>query len=247
MAEVSTAYHEAWLSRQYIGAAAPFQRAFVRKGHFTHGYAAWAGPAIAAAVSADDHRGEPWQATWVADGDWIELPGVVEVKFDQRLGDDENGITSATITADNILRTEVAGTVDGVSVLFHAIQRGGLAPFYGYAAAGRPDGPDPTSWSMLFARKLQIKVEQGWGEDTVVKTWTGLLDKTDMNSSPTTMTLTARDFAGPTLAEQRFFGNVKDPQLRQPVTFADPLAADDAVPRGYSASASDSAGSHPPA
>lgn len=243
MATVTPAYHAAWASREYIGDKRPWQKVSVRRGHFVHEYDSWAGDPIGALVSADDHRDDPWQATWVADTSWVEIPGISQVEFQKRVGS-ENGIKSATITIENILKTEVNGTVDSVATLFHSIERGALSPFRGFAADGRPESVEENSWFKVLARKSQIRVEQGWGEGTAVKTFTGLIDKTDMTAAPDRLVVTVRDFGGPTLTEQRFFGNVKDPQIPQPVTFIDALGADDIHPRGHDALASSDTGSH---
>jgi hypothetical protein len=127
-------------------------------------------------------------------------------------------LQSRLSTIANVLHREQGATSADI---FRTIERGALAPFRGYATPGLV-GWDPgmqNEWFDVLARNAQITLYQSIdGEEC--KTFTGLIDDIDMEANPATITLTVRDF-GQVLTDQRLFGWVKDPYVRDPVTFAD--------------------------
>lgn len=205
----------------------------IRTGRFNRREEEWSGDVVNARIAGFGVGGTPWQAFWEELSAYVEVPGVQSVRLEQDF--QNNGITVATIEIENILYRE-SGAGD---TLLHTVERGGLAPFRGYAPANRP-GWSPSlqnEWYEVLARNAQITVWQGYdGEE--VKTFTGLIDDVDLTSSPDRITLTCRDF-GQILTDQRMFGHVKNPFVRDPVTFVDRLTADKVKLVGYGASASD--------
>lgn len=230
-------------SAAYGAGAHVSMRAEIRRGRFNRRYAPWPGPPVAAVIAGTEGKGNPWQAFWEETTSWVDLPNVLSFDLQQQL--DNNGIQVVTLEVENILEREQGSG----ATLFRTIERGALAPYRGYSAPGFP-GWDPAmqnEWFDMLARNSQITVYQAL-DDEEVKVFTGLIDDIDMTSRPDRITITLRDF-GQVFTDQRMFGNVKNPYLRDPVTFADRLSADDRSKVGYGATASDqdSSGKYKPA
>lgn len=214
MAEVTREFYDLWRSQSsHFGPGAePTVSLKIRRGRFQRAYGPWAGPPITATILGGNNT-TPWQATWVPDGEWHDLPGPLEVRLEQ--GFDNNGVQIATIQIENIHWEE-----GGVDNLIHLIQRGALAPFRGYSSPGRPAAPvESNQYFELMRPNSQITVYEGYG-GLQVPTFTGLIDDTDLTSHPDRITITARDF-GKVLVEEEFFGNNHDPLIREPITFVD--------------------------
>lgn len=233
MADVSGLLQLLWFGQStqtLSGPVWPTCTVKLRQGRFERAYEAWAGEAINALIAGGNNT-EPYQATWTPDGDYVDLPGIYKVTISQAF--DNNGLTIATIDMENISFQE-----EGVSpAQFHIFDRGHFSPFRGFAPAGRL-GWDPSlqnEWYQVLNKKQQITITQGYiGEEA--KTFTGLIDNIDLAGSPTRITITCRDF-GQTLTDQRLFGNVKDPYLKDPVTFVDRRTAEKLEKVGYDAKA----------
>lgn len=244
MALVSPTFVQNWLeqSSRYGAGAAVGMRAQVRRGRFNRRHAPWVGNDVNAII-AGGNNSAPWQAFWEETTAWVDLPNVLSCSIDQNLSN--NGIAVATIEIENILPREHGTTSADI---FRTIERGALAPFRGYSSPGVV-GWDPAlqnEWFDVLARNSQLVLYQSInGEEC--KTFTGLIDDIDLNANPDTITLSVRDF-GQVLTDQRLFGNVKDPYLRDPVTFADRRQASNYKKVGYDAVASDedNTGGYPP-
>lgn len=220
---------------------APTTTVKIRSGRFNRRYAAWDGDRLAAII-AGGNNAAPWQAFWEPAGAYVELPGVAQVTLDQDF--DNNGLTIATIELENIGYPE-QGVGDNA---FRMIERGYFAPYRGYNPADRP-GWDPAlqnEWYLRLSKNAQVTVWQGYdGEE--VPSFTGLIDDVDLTSMPDRITLSVRDF-GQVLVDERMFGNVKDPYLRDPVTFVDRRTAERLRKVGYDAKSAteDVSGRYPP-
>jgi hypothetical protein len=239
---ITGAFNDRWMSGLQIGAARPTQRVQIRTGRFNRRHATWSGPdmdGITIHFSDADHdagidNNHPWQAFWEPDSAYVDVPNVRTVQLEQSL--DQNGITAATITIDNIFyRPEPAG--------HHSIKRGYMAPLRGDVAPGRDELVDEqgetvvaNEWFGLLFREAQITVHQAYG-DQEVKTFTGLIDDVDTTSRPDVITVTARDF-GKVLADERVFGWNKEPVIKDPVVFIDDDDADNITLVGHDAFAS---------
>lgn len=230
-----------WAREPGDGVGRPQMRVEVRSGRFNRRYDDWNGEPLGVRI-AGTGGGQPWQAFWEELTPYVEIPGVASVRLEQDF--QNNGITVATVEIDNVLYRETGAG----NTLMHTVERGALAPFRGYAPPNRP-GWDPAlqnEWYDKLARNAQITIHQGYdGEE--VKTFTGLIDDVDLTSDPDRITITCRDF-GQLLTDQRMFGHVKNPYIRDPVTFVDRLTADAVKLVGYGAAASDedTGGNYPP-
>lgn len=236
MAVVSDTLVERWRSGDHVGEAQPKGVVLLRRGRFRRTYSAWAGDDLNAKIpeETDQHA---WYATWGGFGpddsfeDWTVVPNVSQIELNQNF--DDNGIQSLTLTIENVVLAEHTNPMLG---LWHSIERGYLAPWKGYTPVGRPqEFPKVPAWYSLLARNVQIMVLQGYGDDTLTPTYTGLIDDTDLTSKPDQIVITARDF-GQTLVDERLFGYNKSPQVKDPVIFADALSADDRQSVGTSGS-----------
>lgn len=213
----------------------------VRGGRFNRRYAPWTGARIDGII-AGGNNAQPWQAFWEPSGDYVELPGIYRVSLAHSF--ENNGMTIATIEMENIAYTE-EGAGD---TLFHMIQRGFYSPFRGFSPPGRIGWSSTLQnpWYRTLNKKQQITITQGY-IDQEAKTFTGLIDDIDLTSAPDRITLTCRDF-GQALTDQRLFGNVKDPYLRDPITFVDRRTAEKLRKVGYDpkAATQDNTGKYPP-
>jgi hypothetical protein len=183
----------------YAGHAKPTCKVSVRLGHFHRHY------------DANGH----WTATWTPDEDYVELPGITSVALEQAY--DSNGLSTATIDLANVYAREVAGVI---GIPYHKIERGWFSPYRAFVAPLRQKrGVVANEWEGKLARKVQILVEQGYGNLTT-RTFTGLLDSANGVAKPATMKIVARDM-GQVLVDEHLFGWNIDPKLRDPIVFVD--------------------------
>lgn len=219
-ANVSTLFNKRWRSGAHIGEAAPWCQVRVRRGRMARRWHTdWPNPQFGKVVGDSIHH--QWYADWTPLDDWTVLDSVGEIDLDQSF--DKNGITVASITADNVLfqpHTSLGGN------LYHTIERGYLYPWRGWAPRRRPGSGDRRNdwWRRL--PNAQIEVQQGYGSDTAVKTFTGLIDSLNFQGTPDQVQISARDFGG-VLADSYLFGWNKTRNIKDPITF---------VPEGYSRS-----------
>lgn len=189
-------------------------------------------------ISGSDHNAAPWQAFWRPTGDWIDVPNVSDVQVTQ--GFDDNGTATATILIENV----VAKFIMGVAGMYHQIERGYLAPWFGWAIFGRPStGKAKNEWWEIFNGGYQVKVWEGYG-DALEETFVGLIDESKVSATPDVITVVSRGF-GQALTDQRIFGHNKAAELRSPIVFCPRHKADDVKGVGGSAKASSADVSHP--
>lgn len=237
----------------HVGDAKPTMVVQIRKGRFKRGYGAWDGDDVDAVIPGES-RHRPWQARWVPETPWKELPNVLECSLSQAF--DAAGVNVATFTVENIGYVEQTGPLGDV---YHLIEQGYLAPFRGYRAPGRPkrDANLDNEWQDVLARSAQLRVWQGYGEpdrdgngempldggENGAWTFVGLIDDVDPESAPYRITITAR--AGKTLTDQRIFGWNKSRAIDDPIVFMDRLEADNVSWEGGDARASSERDGHP--
>lgn len=212
----------------------PVTRVYIREGYLQRANAIWDGPEVDAFVVGGDND-LPWQATYVPTSDWVELPNItscdLSIQFDTFRG---IGLGTATVVVDNTVLAEQTGLSD----LYHAIERGWLSPYRGAESDFTPPAEvDQNDWYRMLDQKVQIKIWQGYGVDTIVPTFMGFIDDLAPAARPDKITIQARD-ASQIMADQRFFGWSKEPTHPDPVTFADRLDADDTEPTALTADAS---------
>lgn len=242
MGEVSETLTSRWQSGKHIGPATPTGRVEIRAGRFNKEFSPHimldGEPAIFAYFPLTP-RHTPWHYYWTPAGDWKDLPNVGQIERDKDF--DANGVQRVTLTLDNVVMVEH----NGMSGLYHAVERGWLSPYRGYRPPNRP-GTNVTSneWYELLATNAQVRIFEGYGDEESC-VFTGLLDDIELESFPDKITLTARDF-GQTLTDQRFMGHVKDRHVKDPVIFADRRFADKVISEGGGATASGSKDGHPP-
>lgn len=189
------------------------------------------------------HNAAPWHAEWRwTEDDWRDLPNVQQVEINQAF--DGNGGMTATVTVENV----VAKAYAGLAGTFHLVKRGYLSPLLGFAVAQRIAlrrnwSSEQNEWLNVLNGGYMVHVEQGYGE--VEPSFRGLIDSTDIDVNPDTITITARDFSQ-MLTDQRIFGWNKAREILPPVIFADRLKADNTKPVGLYPRASGSMKGHPP-
>lgn len=242
-AEVSSLFMKRWRSRDYIGAAKPWGRVSIRRGYMHHRmHNGWPGSNAPDTVKTANPPpfgriiGLPmypqWYPDWTPTTDWVQLQGAADIELAQTVsyagaagGDGSggaggsNGMCVATITADNVAWVATAGALGS----YHSKQRGWLWPWRGFVPTNRPGGKasDQNEWYDTLPN-AQILVEQGYGSDTAVKTFTGLIDTIGPGSlRPDRITLTARDFGSTLVDVNPFYWN-KDPRIRDPMYFIPP-------------------------
>lgn len=250
MSTTSAIFDARWKSRNHVGEAAPEQRVYIRMGRMRRAYRPNA-PLIPNVYIPGEDPDAPWAADWQGyevdqDGTghhfeaWTEMPNVLEVSLEQ--GFDENGLSRSVITIENLVMAEVqASPMLGV---FHAIQRGYLAPWRGYVAPGRTQEHVKTPWYSKLARNAEIRVDQGYGDDQMVTTFKGIIDDVDLSSAPDRVVITSRDF-GQTLVDSKLYGWNISRQLHGDVIFSDRYRADDVTDVGGAASASSERSGYP--
>lgn len=183
----------------YGGDSRPVGKVSVRRGHYHR--------------SRDSHG--HWQSVWTPTEDYVQLPGLRQIGLEQ--GYDANGIATATIDLANVYMREVAGVI---GVPFHQIERGWFSPYRAFVAPKRMKrGVTKNEWEGKLSQKIEVMVEQGYGNKTT-RTFTGLLDSFNGVASPATMKIVARDM-GQVLVDSHLFGWNIDPKLRDPIVFVD--------------------------
>lgn len=220
----------------------PRQLVQIQRGVLDRSYTDFDGDDDFGVIAGSKHNELRWRAHWRATGPWIDLPNVKEIELEVSM--DESGVAepeSATIHIDNIVYAETMGAVGS----YHVMRRGWLAPWYGWQSSIRDANPATVQneWFDVLNGGYRVKIWQGYG-DTLEPTWIGLIDDTDIESSPDTIVVTGRSF-GVTLTDQRLFGDNKAKEIRCPVIFADRLKADNATREGTNANGSTSDKAHP--
>lgn len=240
-AGTSGTFKQRWLTAAMIGANAPCGTVEVRRGHLNrtfHPYNDFGGKVFGEYPGARGHGF--WYADWTPTGPWILLDAVKNIRVEQSF--DNNGVAAATILMDNMLMSEVTGNA---GVLYHVVEKGYYSPLRGYVAPGRPNVGQPRTPLFRQIPNAQIRVRQGYGTDTLVTTFLGLVDDLDIGSVPNQITVTARDFGG-VLVDQAFFGWAKEKLIQDPITFAPRDIAENRKRLGGGAQASSSKEGHTP-
>lgn len=224
MSTVGSIFRSRWLSRNHVGAAKPICRVFIRTGRFNRRYAPWDGDDFG--LIPEESPSNHWQAFWEGPfTGWTEIPNIRECTIEQ--GMDNNGLNRLTLIFDNVILRPLTGP--GGS--YHGIERGFASPFKGFTPPGRAPEHARNEWYEVLNANVTVSVWQGYGPETMVETFKGLVDDLDLSTLPDIMTINARDF-GQQLVDSKMFGWNISKQLRDPVIFADRLAADEVGPVG---------------
>jgi hypothetical protein len=201
----------------HVGQAKPFVRAWIRTGKVIRRMQT----NIESYSKIPGSGNKVWQGRWKAAGMYRDLPNVQEVELTTDFG--QNGVTQATITIDNIGVIETSG----VAGIYHQMQRGYYAPLRGYRSpkVSQAVGTQNEWFDMLRDKSSEITIVAGYGEDTAIPVFKGLINDVDLNSNPDTIQIIARDF-GQLLTDQQCFMNAIYRGMRDPITFADRLRTD---------------------
>jgi hypothetical protein len=202
----------------------------------------------------------PWQGQWTTEGDWITVPQVQSAGYTKDVTTNSgatatnNGSSTATIVMDSVAFLSHTGTAG----MYHTIDRGYFSPQRGVKVASRPSLWAENAWADVLNGGYQIEVWEGYGPDgdptviplatpvdgtcspadaAIARTFVGLIDECDLDSSPDQATITARDF-GIFCTDQRVIYRNKAPEIRSPVVFADRKKVLGEKPAGYAAAAS---------
>lgn len=228
MAWVTSEFIETWKSKRYLGASRPTAVVQVRRGNFRRDYRSGA-PSIPGATIPGEDDLEPWFPIFTETTPWVTVPNVSSINFSKDFS--QRGMNVATIQLDNVGYVEETGPLGDV---YHLIKHGFMAPSRGYVAPTRGDGGvEQNEWFDVLTENADIRIWQGFGapeldedgnpplDGGVNGAWTfhGLIDTSEPNSSPPTITITAR--SGKVLTDSRIFGWNKSKQLKDPVTFCD--------------------------
>lgn len=216
-AVVSKTFMDRWRSAQHVGPARPWMEVAIRRGRFKRTWHNnWPNPQFGQVVGqAIRHQ---WYADWHAEEDWIVLDGAYQVSLAQSF--DNNGIATATIDLDNVAWQD---TVGANNMVFRTKQRGIYWPWRGWTPSRRPGSGQAKNNFYNYLPNAQIRVRQGYGPDTAIKTFTGLVDAVNASVRPDRVTLQCRDFGG-VLADEYLFGWNKTHGINDPITF---------VPKSY--------------
>lgn len=220
-APVSQSFLSRWRGRKYVGAARPYTRVQIRRGYMHHKlHLDWPDPQFGQILG--HHIRDQWYPTWTPTTPWVDLPGVDEVDIDQSMAyagaGAGNGIAVGTITCDNAAWVDTAGSFGA----YHVKQRGWLWPWRGYVPKHHPGAQVPQNQWYDTTPNAQVLVTQGYGSDTALKMYTGLIDNIGPGSiRPDKITLTSRDF-GSLLVDQFPFAYNRDKRLRDPLFFIPP-------------------------
>ena len=239
---VPAGFRERWASGRHVGPWRPVMKVYVREIYMDKEFWDWPGPPVGAKIPGES-LDKPWRAKLVPRSAWMEVPGVLECQVTQDFS--QEGMQVTTLNIENILYREG----NNMGYIYHMVEKGALSPWRGYTPPGRPSqGVAANEWYDLLAKNAQIKVFMGYGSDFLVPVFTGLIDDTDLESTPTSATVVARDF-GQLLIEQRIMGLNNGPKIGEPCIFA-PEQPDKlwgvGEQRGYAARASSSRDGYPP-
>lgn len=244
---VSPVFRDRWLSGQHVGAARPTVLVRVQPGLLDRAYRPFDGnDGDFGMIANSKHNAEPWHAFWRVTGDWRTLPNVQHVE----VGDEFNEQTgmgdpaTCTIVLDNIIYQEI----QGVGGAFRQFVRGYLSPWRGWTNLGQREaqpGIDRNEWFDILNGGVRVRVWMGYG-DALEPVFTGVIDDTDVDVNPDTITLSCRSF-GVALTEHRVFGWNKAKELRSPIVFADRQKAEKIERTGGAATASTTDVAHPAA
>lgn len=238
----SSQLHGRWRTGRYVGAHAPRRVVKVQRGVLDRTYRPFTkldgSKDYFGAISGSKLNGTPWQTFWRPTGPWIDVPNVSDVQVTGSFED--NGIATGTITVENVVARAIVGMVG----TFHLIERGYLAPWFGWRTFGRPStGKSTNEWFEVFNGGYRIDVWEGYG-DALEHTFAGLIDESKITALPENITIVARGF-GQAFTDQRVFGHNKAPELRSPVVFYPRNKADKVTAVGGSAEASSVDPAHP--
>lgn len=210
--QVSPLFMKRWRSGEHTGAARPWCQVDIRRGRLArtwHNHE-WPNPQFGRVVGENIHH--QWYADWTPLDDWTTLEGVYSVDLDQSF--DNNGVCAATLVADNVAWEEAMGALGP----FHTRNRGYLWPWNGWRPKRRPgSGNQRNQWYNRLPN-AQIRIQQGYGSDAAISTFTGLIDTLSGTIRPDRMSLTARDFGG-VLVDSHVFGWNKTKNINDPITF----------------------------
>ncbi len=228
-----------WLSGSHVGAAKPTCRAFVRRGHLERRYRNLPDDEVFSFVPGLLGPNAVWYAEWVPEEDYMEIPNLLTAKGDQDF--EKKGIETATLEIDNVVMTEQTG----VAGVFHAIERGYMAPLRGDTGFNNLKTGLQNAWHNVWKdQAAQVMIVGGYG-DAFFPIFLGLLDDADLTSHPDRITVTLRNM-GKYLTDQHTFMDAKHLFVKDPITFCDRQAADEVEDVGRGAEAKSSDGSHPP-
>lgn len=240
--EPSPLQRQYWLSGDHVGTTRTIGAVRIRKGRFNRAYSSWPGKPLNAVIPGSKRKF--WQANWTPLSPWMWLPGLFSVEITQ--GFDDNGLMVATVVIENIWYEQMTGQT---GLVLHVPRLGYFSPLRGFHTGVRPPlAGTANEWYGMFGRKAQIDIQSSYGFGDAFRVMTGLIDDCEITDKPYRITLTVRDF-GQTLTDQRFFGTVKDPNLRDPIVFAPQHGtngADERIKEGTSARASGSEPGFPP-
>lgn len=215
-AVVGQTFRERWLNSVQIGDIAPCGMVEVRRGRYVrsyHPYDSFGYPTFG------DYPGAIgtgfWYPDWQVDSDWMTLDAVLDIKLDQSF--DQNGVTTLTLQMDNKALVPTTGAAD---ILYHLVEDGYYSPLRGYVAPGRPNPSVAQTPYYNFLPNAQIRVWQGYGQDTLLVTFLGLIDDIETDTGQENqLTITARDHGG-VLVDEKFFGWAMEKAITAPLTFA---------------------------
>lgn len=228
-----------WKSANQVGGAKPTMRVTVTRGlidkkHQKFTFLGGGTEQPMRVVGGNNY--EPWQGFWRATGLPKELPNVLSVKWQKDFN--QKGTGSATIEVENIIYK----TIVGLGGTYHAIMRGYLSPWLGMKLITRAEIPGwvENEWFEVLDNGYKIDVFEGYG-DQQKRTFTGLIEDSDLDVHPDRITITARTF-GILMTDQRIVGANKPPEIPAPLQVADRERTLGIKPEGYGPVASSTAG-----
>lgn len=237
--DIAPELYARWKSANQVGGAKPSMRVTVTRGLIDKTYQPFeflTGGSEDFATIVSGNNTTPWQGFWRATGEPKEVPNVYSVKWQQ--GFSQQGSRSATIEIENIIYKAIVG----VGGTYHAIMRGYLSPWLGMQLIARAKIPSwvENEWFEVLDNGYKVDVYEGYG-DQMTRTFSGLIEDSDLETQPDRITVTARDF-GILFTDQRMMGWNKPPECRAPVQMADRRKTLGVKPVGSGPSASSTAG-----
>lgn len=216
--DIAPELYDRWKNANQVAGATPSLRVTVTRGLIDKTYQPFefiGGGSEEFAEIVGGNNNQPWQGFWRATGEPIELPNVLSVKWQQ--GFSQQGSRSATIEVENIIYKAIVGA----GGTYHAIMRGYLSPWLGLQLLARTKIPSwvENEWFEVLDNGYKIDVFEGYG-DQQTRTFSGLIEDSDLETQPDRITITARDF-GVLGTDQRVMGWNKPPEIRAPLQIAD--------------------------